>query len=656
MHHLDLEHKLDDADAAIEDSQTSASSHLITSNPDAIVFGNLTLQGAVGGPMEPLRKQKYNIDASARPSQPPFTAPKQSPIKTNVPNSTKRSQKSSSLTPFGASMPPGHLDSPAFASKSESPAGLHDLTELRHLGNDSPSPMSTPFWMNCDNETAHANDGKSSPYRAGLGLNPGMSQGNERDGYNFSSIISRLQGGATLVSSSARKDLLAQWTPEMVHETDSHRQKVPGRKSTPSSADSNKGAVALQLDGLKFGPRSGVDWFDLTATRAPPPSSKVDTYDDEDVYDNVLRKEIAALTKLNNELNETIEQMKAKEEDRESQIRAHCNELEGQLDGVSRRCRELEEENRTLMQENSLLKEDMKELQLLFREKEESVKLQKSELLDIDTYRKIADTLTREKTSLETELNALRKNLTSSESVDTKTQKSIKLLLDNIKYMEKEKSECLDRLEEEKSHCEELTLERDELTSKLKELIRRYKRCDTELRTLQSRVQEEVQEEVATESNRMYELQEECEKLRDALRNSQQEMRIQAVEMMQLQHDSLELKEELEKLSKEREQDLIDSLRAEIESLTYALNEKTSFLDHTSSTIIEKDTLVAQERARLDEMQCRIEILQAENADQQKEFQLQLEANNKKLRKINSELTAVVSRLPIISAITYTMY
>jgi chromosome segregation ATPase len=131
--------------------------------------------------------------------------------------------------------------------------------------------------------------------------------------------------------------------------------------------------------------------------------------------------------------------------------------------------------------------------------------------------------------------------------------------------------------------------------------------------------------------------------LQEALRVAQQESRIKAVELMQRENDILELKDEIAQLSKEREQELIDSLRAEISALSDALNEKDSTLSHSSSAIVEKDTLVAKERARLEDMQSLIDRLKVERAEREKELQLQQEECEKKLRKMGSELTAAVS-------------
>lgn len=466
----------------------------------------------------------------------------------------------------------------------------------------------------------------------------GDTGGSKGGGYDFSSITSKLQGAAVIEPSVyAKRDTEdTKWTPEMVRKADYQRQPVLRTRSTPPDRGAGS-MISSSREEQLFDSLSKSSRYASTATRVPLQSAQVPG--DYDVVD----REIAMLTTLNNELNETIDRMRLEAQEREAQIAVESNAMRSQVESLSHRCQELDKENHVLVQENGHMKIDIKELQLLYREKEESLKLQKSELLDTETYRKIADTLTRENNLLETELNALRKNLTSGESADNKSQKSIKLLLDNIKYLEKEKSEYLGQLDAERTTCEELSQERDDLTNKLKELIRRYKVCDMELRTLQSRVQDEVHEEVAAESNRVYELQEDCDQLREALRAAQQESRIKAVELMQRENDITELREEMAALSKERECELIDSLRGEIFALSEGLRERDVALSRSSSTILEKDALVATERIRVEEMQSLIDRLKAERTEREKELHLQQEESEKKLRKMNSELTAVVS-------------
>ena len=528
--------------------------------------------------------------------------------------------------------------STSFKSKS-SPYGTE--TGTGHIASSQGPELSPPpalYWMASGDESRHTPVNTRS---GGNHMSSRMTTAGE--GYDLlSGIASKLRATHTPDTKETRGRV---WTPDILDETETRRRAALLRKRTPdaSSANSSSMSSSRYVHRQAHTPPDGIS---MNTTREARHAATL-SYPAGEYSGDLSSREIAALTALNNELSDTIETLRASAEASESKAHAHSLVLENSIQRLENRCQELQQENGMYHDENERLKVQLRETQLLLQDKEGRALSKQESLLDIQTYMHLVETLTRENSHLTAELDGLRKNLSSEDSADKKSQKSLKLLLDSIKFLEVEKEKCQQLYEEQKGVCEELQAEREGLLEKLKEVIRRYKRTDMELRELQSRVQEEVREEVEAETSRLYELQEERDHLAKELHRVQQECRLQAVENMRLDSDKEELKEQVRSLSQERQQELIESLRAQVESLSQELAEKDSSLLDTSSKVARSLSEVERDKARISELQSRIDRQEADKNELEIRYHNMQEDSKFKLKKANSELSNAVSNLSI---------
>ena len=354
-----------------------------------------------------------------------------------------------------------------------------------------------------------------------------------------------------------------------------------------------------------------------------------------------FRLEISELIQLNNSLNEKIERLTDENQTLEREYQNERLLFQQRLDDLKTKNLMTNEECRALREEIHKLKKELKEMYSR-QEQNQAHNITESVLQQqLNTYKQLSESLTRENVKLTTDIARLSNESYDRESEEKKTTSSIKLLLEKISQLESELNVQHESYENEKQFKQQILSERDELNGKLHEVSNKYKRVETELRTLQSRVQEEVQNEVSIEIERLYVLEEECNRLQKEIFNTRNERNSFELENLRLNQELIDLQNLMENNSSENQNQMITKLQLEIDELNKRL---TTSNDQT----IQLQNLIEQKDVELDAIRSQLtsetERYKIELKDLKKNSKLNLQQAEGKLSKMQAEILRLVSR------------
>jgi chromosome segregation ATPase len=353
-----------------------------------------------------------------------------------------------------------------------------------------------------------------------------------------------------------------------------------------------------------------------------------------------MRLEVSELIELNNSLNEKIDTLTEEKQSAAKEFQSERSLFQQRLDDLKTRNLLTNEECRTLREDLHRVKRELKET--IARQEEESLKHAVDGILpqQLETYRQLSESLTRENLKLSTDIAKLGKQISEREGHEKKSMATVKLLLEKNASLESELVTLQERQEQQRRAHEEVAQERDECRHKLTDSMTRCKRAETELRKLQSRVHEEIQNEVSVETERMLLLEEECSRLQKEIFTSRNESNEWEIECLRVTQELSELQESMNANSLKNVSELTHELEAVMEKLQRA--EETA--EELKAQLKQKETEVAQQR---EELSASVDVSKSELKEMKRSWKQQLQTAEGKISKMQSEILRLVPLLPL---------
>jgi chromosome segregation ATPase len=358
-----------------------------------------------------------------------------------------------------------------------------------------------------------------------------------------------------------------------------------------------------------------------------------------------MRLEVSELIELNNSLNEKIDALTEENQAAAKELQTERSLSQQRIDDLKTRNLLTNEECRTLREELHRVRRELKET--LARQEEESLKHAAEATLpqQLETYRQLSESLTRENLKLSTDVAKLGKQIGEREGHEKKSLATVKLLLEKNASLENELVTLQQREEEERRAHEEAVQERDECRHKFTEAATRCKRAETELRKLQSRVHQEIQNEVSVETERMLLLEEECSRLQKEIFSSRNESNEWEIECLRVTQELSELKETVATNSPKN----VSEMAREMEALAEKLAQAEESAEGLRAQLKLKEAEISRQR---EELSSSLDVSKSDLKEMKRSWKQQLQTAEGKINKMQTEILRLVrpsSPFPILT-------
>lgn len=350
-----------------------------------------------------------------------------------------------------------------------------------------------------------------------------------------------------------------------------------------------------------------------------------------------LQREVRSLVDINNELRAQLEQRSTEDRRRREQDHKLALNMQSEINDLHVSCRSLAEENNHLIDKMKTMTMDMKDLDMQCQEKERMCLKNESELESLESYRKLTESLTRDNTDLLCELDKLQVLVNKSMSNEESVSKEKKILLNQLQNSDIAQKKQLEKLREAETANARLLSENEQFKKDLADMTSAFRVSELELKTLRSRFDFEVLDEVSQETIKIMNLQtendeyrrktSECDKLESEIIRLKEELNDQSALVQQLSADVNV--ESVKKLTK-----AVTDVTVERDELKKRLSDKHNTLLEVESKLVDEQKHVFQltmQTEELKEAKKRIEcILEATQHDCNRKMEV-LSANSSKV-------------------------